>query len=193
MALNLEKQLLFYGAYHHNAVNVAIHIVCVPILLVTGILFATNTPAFIPLPDVFEANGFPLNVGTIAGLLYTILYILMEPAAGAMLAPLLLAGTAYANHLTSTYGATANYWALGIHIVSWLLQFVGHGMFEGRAPALLDNLVQALFLAPFFVWLEVLFFFGYRPELKARLDKAVEEEIAKLKKGKSTASNGGAQ
>lgn len=121
----------------------------------------------------------------------------MEPAAGAMLAPLLLAGTAYANHLTSTYGATANYWALGIHIASWLLQFVGHGFFEGRAPALLDNLVQALFLAPFFVWLEVLFFFGYRPELKARLDKAVEDEIAKLKEGtdsgKAVESNGGAQ
>lgn len=122
----------------------------------------------------------------------------MEPAAGAMLAPFLLAGTAYANHLTSTYGATANYWALGIHIVSWLLQFVGHGVYEGRAPALLDNLVQALFLAPFFVWFEVLFFLGYRPELKARLDKAVQEEIAKLKKGKNDSdkaegSNGGAQ
>lgn len=151
-----------------------------------------------PLPDVFETNGFALNLGTIAGLLYTTLYILMEPAAGLMLAPLLLAGTAYANILTSTYGATANYWALGIHIASWLLQFVGHGVFEGRAPALLDNLVQALFLAPFFVWLEVLFYFGYRPELKARLDKAVEEEIAKLKNGKSDSgkdvgSNGGAQ
>lgn len=108
----------------------------------------------------------------------------MEPVAGGMLAPLLLAATAYANHLTSTYGATANYWALGVHIFSWLAQFVGHGIFEGRAPALLDNLVQALFLAPFFVWMEILFFLGYRPELKSRLDRAVSQDIAKFRTSK---------
>jgi len=102
-----------------------------------------------------------------------------------MLAPLLLAGTAFANYLTTTYGMTANYWAIGIHIVSWLAQFVGHGKFEGRAPALLDNLFQAIFLAPFFVWLEVLFTLGYRPDLKSRLDKAVENEVSKYRAEKS--------
>jgi len=111
----------------------------------------------------------------------------MEPVAGALVAPLIIAGTAYANHLTSAYGATANYWAIGIHVVSWIAQFIGHGKFEGRAPALLDNLVQAFFLAPFFVWFEILFYFGYRPELKSRLDKAVEKEIAKFKESKQKA------
>lgn len=105
----------------------------------------------------------------------------MEPVAGSLLAPLLLGATAYANHLTSTYGMTANYWALGVHLFSWIAQFVGHGVFEGRKPALLDNIVQAFFLAPFFVWLEVLFHLGYRPELKSRLDQAVEKELVKLK------------
>jgi uncharacterized membrane protein YGL010W len=68
-----------------------------------------------------------------------------------------------------------------IHIITWLLQFVGHGKFEGRAPALLDNLAQAFFLAPFFVWMEVLFTFGYRPQLKARLEKGVLAELERLK------------
>ena len=114
----------------------------------------------------------------------------MEPVAGGLLAPILLAWTALANHLTSTYGSTANYWAVGIHITSWIAQFVGHGAFEGRAPALLDNLVQAFFLAPFFVWMEILFLFGYRPGLKGRLDKAVEVEIDKYRKSKlKTQSN----
>lgn len=116
----------------------------------------------------------------------------MEPVAGGMLAPILIGGTAYANHLTSTYGMSANYWALGVHITSWLAQFVGHGVYEGRAPALLDNLVQAIFLAPFFVWLEILFFFGYRPELKARLDSKVRVEVEKFKaeKAKGAKANG---
>lgn len=115
----------------------------------------------------------------------------MEPVAGGLLAPLLLTATAYANHLTSTYGMTANYYALAVHVGAWLAQFVGHGIFEGRAPALLDNLVQALFLAPFFVWLEVLFYFGYRPELKARLDKGVSQEIAKFKASKAAKISSG--
>lgn len=122
-------------------------------------------------------------------LLYATLYILMEPVAGGILAPLLLASTAYSNHLTTTYGSSANYWALGIFLSSWIAQFIGHGVFEGRAPALLDNLVQALFLAPFFVWMEILFSLGYRPELKSRVDSAVEKEVAKYRKSKQQ-SNG---
>jgi len=115
----------------------------------------------------------------------------MEPVAGGVLAPLLLAGTAYCNYLTSTYGATANYWAIGIHLFSWVAQFIGHGVFEGRAPALLDNLVQAIFLAPFFVWLEILFYFGYRPELKGRLDKAVKADVTKFRQEKANKKTNG--
>jgi uncharacterized membrane protein YGL010W len=115
----------------------------------------------------------------------------MEPVAGGLLAPLLIGGMAYANHLSSTYGITATYWAIGAHVTSWVAQFVGHGAFEGRAPALLDNLLQALFLAPFFVWFEVLFRLGYRPELRARLESAVTKEINKFNKAKERGAAGG--
>ncbi|KAI9681150.1 MAG: hypothetical protein M1817_002432 [Caeruleum heppii] len=166
MSLNLEKQLQF----------------------------GTNTPSLLPLPEAVTIKGLPPNLGTIAAVSYSSLYVLMEPVAGGLLAPVLIGGTAYANHLTSTYGATANYWALTLHAISWIAQFVGHGMFEGRAPALLDNLVQAVFLAPFFVWMEVLFFFGYRPELKQRLDQAVRKDINAYRKTKGLAElNSGAE
>jgi uncharacterized membrane protein YGL010W len=108
----------------------------------------------------------------------------MEPVAGSMIFPLIMGGTAYSNHLIGKYGSLANKWAIGINVVAWIAQFIGHGKFEGRAPALLDNLVQALFLAPFFVWMEILFFLGYRPELKARVDKAIQKEIEKFKNAK---------
>lgn len=191
MSLNLEKQLRFYGAYHHNPVNVGIHIICVPAILFTSIVLLTNTPA-VPLPPWLSVPHLPLNVAAVGAVLYSTLYILMEPVAGAMLAPLIMGVTAYGNHLTSTYGATTNQWAGGIFVASWIAQFIGHGKFEGRAPALLDNLVQALFLAPFFVWFEILFTLGYRPDLKKRVDKAVEEEIRKFKGKKEQAANGSA-
>ena len=36
----------------------------------------------------------------------------------------------------------ANKIALAIHIISWIFQFLGHGLAEKRSPKLLDNLVQ---------------------------------------------------
>lgn len=157
----------------------------------------TNTPLLVPLPEWLTIKNLPPNLGTIAALLYATLYVLMEPVAGGFLVPILLGGTAFTNYLTNTFGMTANYWALGLHITSWVAQFIGHGVFEGRAPALLDNLVQALFLAPFFVWMEILFIFGYRPELKGRLEKGVEREIEKHLKlqeqRSSTATNGNSE
>ncbi|KAL4883721.1 hypothetical protein BJY04DRAFT_184221 [Aspergillus karnatakaensis] len=186
MALNLEKQLLFYGAYHNNPVNVAIHMTCIPMIMFTGFALATNSPALFPVPEVLCVESLPPTLGTVVAFMYSMFYILLEPVAGALISPLIIGSAALGRHLIGTYGATANYWFAGIQVVSWLLQFVGHGVFEGRAPALLDNLVQALVLAPLFVWMEILFFFGYRPELKSRYDASLEKEIAafKEKKGK---------
>ncbi|KAH8820389.1 hypothetical protein F5884DRAFT_849651 [Xylogone sp. PMI_703] len=182
--LNLEDQLVFYGAYHHNPVNVGIHMIFVPTILATALLLATNSPTLILLPSWLSIPNLPLNLGTLAALGYSIFYVLLEPVAGSITFPLIMGWVAYANHLTSTIPSPTNQIAVGAQIVSWLIQFVGHGVFEGRAPALLDNLVQALVLAPFFVFMEVLFKFGYRPELQARVEKAVQEKIKEFNTGK---------
>jgi uncharacterized membrane protein YGL010W len=94
------------------------------------------------------------------------LYLLLEPVAGGALALISLGAAAGTNYFRLQDPAGTTKVAIAVHIVCWLLQFLGHGKFEGRAPALLDNLFQAIFLAPLFVWLELLFILGYRPELK---------------------------
>ena len=70
--------------------------------------------------------------------------------------------------------------------MSWIAQFVGHGSYEGRKPALLDNLAQALFLAPLFVWYEVLFKLGFYKGLQKEVEVGIEEEVRKINgKGKA--------
>lgn len=145
---------------------------------------ACNCPPLFSIPSAISFEYLPANAGTIGAFIYTLFYILLEPVAGGLIAPLVIGSAAWGNYLLGQHGMIVNYWAAGIHIVSWLAQFVGHGVFEGRAPALLDNLVQALLLAPLFVWMEILFFFGYRPELKQRFDSNVEKEIAKFRQEK---------
>ena len=130
--------------------------------------------------------NLPLNFGTLASLTYSTLYLLLSPNfAGASITPFIVGAAALANKLTTKYNRTkVNSIAVAIHIVSWILQFVGHGKYEGRKPALLDNLIQALFLAPLFVWYEVLFKLGFYKGLKREVEAAIEVEVAKLGKAK---------
>jgi uncharacterized membrane protein YGL010W len=153
----------------------------------------TNSPTVISLPGWLTIPNLPLNLGTIAAILYSGFYILLEPVAGSILLPLIIGWTAYANHLTSTIPSTINNIGIAVEILAWVAQFIGHGVFEGRAPALLDNLLQALVLAPFFVFMEALFSFGYRPELQKRVNEAVEKEIKRVKADKAEKENGAAK
>jgi uncharacterized membrane protein YGL010W len=139
----------------------------------------------IPLPVWLTIPNLPLHLGTIGAILYSGFYMLLEPVAGTALLPLIMGWTAYSNHLTSTYQYNTNAVAIGVEIVAWVAQFIGHGVYEGRAPALLDNLLQAVVLAPFFVFMEMLFKFGYRPELQKRVNEAVAKEIKKFKAEKA--------
>ncbi|KAK4035168.1 hypothetical protein C8A01DRAFT_48605 [Parachaetomium inaequale] len=185
MSLDLEKQLTFYGAYHHNQVNVIIHVVCVPLILFSFFELASNYGPFFTLPPWLQIPYLEPNLGTFAAMTWGGLYLLLEPVAGGVLAVICLAAAAGTNYLRLQDTAGTNQISIAVHLVSWIAQFVGHGKFEGRAPALLDNLFQAVFLAPLFVWLELLFMVGYRPELKRRVDKAVEVEIAKFREQKA--------
>ncbi|CAH0019479.1 hypothetical protein V2G26_000771 [Clonostachys chloroleuca] len=180
MALDLEQHLVFYGSYHHNKINVAIHVICVPLILFSGFTIATYTGTLISLPSWLTLPYLNLNLGTIAASLYSALYLLLEPVAGFVLSAICLGAAAFGNYMRLANPDTTLKYAVAIHVTCWIFQFVGHGAFEGRAPALLDNIVQALFLAPMFVWLEILFFLGYRPELQSRVNKKVREEVAKF-------------
>lgn len=153
-------------------------------------LQATYTGTLIPTPSWLTLPYLELNLGTIAASLYSLLYLLLEPFAGFLLAAFCMGGAAFGNYLRQQSPETTFQGALALHVVCWIFQFIGHGKFEGRAPALLDNLIQAIFLAPMFVWLEMLFKLGYRPELQARVNKKVQVEIEKFK---AKSKNGKAQ
>jgi uncharacterized membrane protein YGL010W len=102
---------------------------------------------------------------------------------------LCLASAAIGNYLRLQSSTSTLQAAAVLHVGCWVAQFVGHGAFEGRAPALFDNLVQAIFLAPMFVWLEFLFMLGYRRELQDRVNKAVKVEIDRFKASSEKKAN----
>lgn len=193
---NLLDQLAFYGAYHNNKWNQLIHFIFVPaIVWSAGVWLASSGPLVQP-PQALSAaaaalpawlsSGVQLNAVFFAMVAYSLYYLLLEPAAGLSWSlcvglPLWVTASAFQQHV-----AKAGLWALGVHVFSWYMQIhPGHAVLEGRKPALLDSLVQALTLAPLFVWFELLFLLGYRPQLYAELQQRVAADIAKYKQ-KST-------
>ena len=70
---------------------------------------------------------------------------------------------------------TAWAWFGVLFVGGWILQLVGH-VYEGRRPALADNLFQ-IFVAPIFLCAELFFALGYKPQLHA----AVQARAAQLR------------
>ncbi|KAG6903327.1 hypothetical protein C0995_013080 [Termitomyces sp. Mi166 len=182
---DVDTQLTFYGAYHSNKINVLIHIVFVPVLLWTFHVLVADLPVPSFVPDIhYQINDylrFDLNLSAIHAGLYFVYYLILEPIAAILYAPQLTLSL-----LTSTafYASGSNHWNLAvlIHVSSWIAQFLGHGLAEKRAPALLDNLLGAVVLAPFFVHLEILFALGYKPEMHKRINNEIGKEITKIRK-----------
>ncbi|GAA94717.1 uncharacterized protein L969DRAFT_17526 [Mixia osmundae IAM 14324] len=177
--LNLVDQFEFYGQYHTNRVNVAIHIICVPLIFWTTLILSQSwSPTLASFS--LEIRSFRQQVDVTIPLLiatsYASYFVLLDWFAGALYAPVLLAMGVSSKVIYDTVDDPLKKAGI-VFVGSWIAQFVGHGKFEGRAPALFDSLFQSLVLAVFFVFMEVLFALGYRRELhktlKNRIGKAV--------------------
>ncbi|KAJ7591359.1 hypothetical protein C8J56DRAFT_1003860 [Mycena floridula] len=181
---DVQKQLTFYGAYHTNPTNILIHIVCVPMILWSAFVLTADMPLPAAIPHysyaVNEYLKFDLNGPTIVACFYLAYYYILEPVAALLYTPQMIFTVLSAAAFTSRPQHIAI--AGSVHAFSWLAQIIGHGVAEGRAPALLDNLLGAVVLAPFFVHLEMLFKLGYRPEMYKRLNNEIGMEVTRIRK-----------
>eukprot|EP01102_Stenamoeba_stenopodia_P017420 TRINITY_DN622_c0_g1_i1.p1 TRINITY_DN622_c0_g1~~TRINITY_DN622_c0_g1_i1.p1 ORF type:complete len:202 (+),score=30.67 TRINITY_DN622_c0_g1_i1:187-792(+) len=198
-ALDLRQQLSFYGSYHNNKWNKLIHVVFVPTIVWTLLVwlaaigplesfpFVNNRSLLGQLLSNLPTTIQPLlvfNLGAVFITIYSLYYITLEPFAG-FTASVLLVGLWLSANKFALVQANAVSFAVVLHIFSWTMQFIGHGVVEGRKPALLDSLLQSFVLAPLFVWFEVLFTFGYRPKLHAEIQQQISKNIASFKAKKA--------
>jgi len=139
-------QLKFYAAYHHNVINKWIHIVCVPQILWTSMVFLAYVGPLVTIDSI--PKYIEINIPLILVLLTSIYFIILNTIAGTTYSILLVVMW----YTATLFYHTPDAWkiALFLNVASWIAQFIGHGVFEGRKPTLLDNLFQALLLAPFF-------------------------------------------
>jgi uncharacterized membrane protein YGL010W len=182
------KGLVFYGAYHTNPVNKAIHIVCVPAIYASALVLLSALPVpFVPsiVATGLSTVGLPAaSAAHVVAGYYTGYYTYLTGfSVVGLSASALAAGALWgAGAWSAALGPKAMTAAAAVHVFSWVAQFYGHGAHEGRAPALLDNLFDALVLAPLFVWTEVLMGVGALPKLHGIVEPRVSKALADFRK-----------
>ena len=161
--------MAFYAAYHQDARNKATHFVGVPVIMLS---------LFVPLAWLrVDIAGLPITAAMLLAAAVLAYYFVLDiPLALAM--TFVSAALVWLGHAIAGLGAAAAWtWFAALFIGGWILQLAGHG-FEGRRPALADNLFQVL-VAPIFLCAEIFFALGYKPALR----HLVEERAQRMRSG----------
>ena len=144
----IDALLHEYGSSHQNSTNKLIHWICVPLIVfsIVGLLFSIPTG---PLPAILPFLSNFANWATVALVLVLVYYLSISvPLALGMLffASICLA---IANFLDLAYPGMLWMISLGIFVIAWIGQFIGHEV-EGKKPSFLKDL-QFLMIGP--AWL----------------------------------------
>ena len=155
--------LKHYAEYHRDQRNIRTHFVGVP-MIVLGVLVLLSAPrvwlggvGLTPADVIFAmAAAWYLTRGQLG----------LGAAVTACTALLLMVAQAFSAQASFSSWLT---WGLGLFVVGWAVQFVGH-WYEGRKPAFIDDMV-GLLVAPMFVVLEALAMLGLFKDLMAQIEQ----------------------
>ncbi|MDP3822715.1 MAG: DUF962 domain-containing protein [Burkholderiales bacterium] len=151
-----------YAEYHRDRRNIVSHFIGVPmIVFAVGVLLAR--PAF-------SLRGLALSPAWLAFGLAAAWYLsrgnlALGVAVSAVVGTLMLLAHQVA------YGSFTAWlaWGLGMFMVGWVIQFVGH-WYEGKKPAFVDDIV-GLLVGPMFVVAELMFMLGWNRPLHAEIER----------------------
>jgi 2-hydroxy fatty acid dioxygenase len=181
--LDFHHQFVKYGEFHSNKVNQAIHMVFVPAIMWSCQVWLTSTPV---VASWKFGHLLPINSAFIGTGMYCAYYFALHKRLGVLVAPVLLGMLYSANVFHGLkelpFGLGPNQAATIVHITSWIFQILGHQVFEGRAPAFTKDPIQALVLAPYFVFCEFLFKFGFFTDLAKELNRDIDIKAAAYRK-----------
>ena len=140
-----DQWLSEYGDSHRNAVNEALHWICVPVILwcVLGLLWIT------PFPAAVRAVIPAANWATVVTLLALIYYALLSVRLALGVLPLLLLMLWSIDALSGNSAAPLWLICVALFVLAWIGQFIGHAI-EGKRPSFFKD-VQFLLIGP--LWL----------------------------------------
>lgn len=159
----LNEQLASYAGYHRDRRNIGVHFVGIPMI--------TLAVAVLLSRPIWVLGGLPVSPAVLLALGATIFYLRLDwrygLAMGVLMALNVWIGARLASGSTTLWLGSG----LGLFVVGWVFQLIGH-VWEGRKPAFLDDLI-GLLVGPLFIVAELGFVLGMRTEVREAIERQV--------------------
>ncbi|HSX70934.1 MAG TPA: Mpo1-like protein [Pseudomonas sp.] len=150
-----------YAEYHRDRRNILSHFIGIP-MIVVAVAVLLSRPGW-------DVAGLWVSPALLTALAAGVFYLRLDLRFGVLMAALLAlslwAGATLAQQSTLVWLSGG----LGLFVVGWIIQFVGH-YYEGRKPAFVDDLM-GLVVGPLFVVAELGFLLGLRPEVQEAVER----------------------
>ena len=160
----LMDMLVGYASAHQHPINIAVHLVGIPVIML-GV--------FIPLTWLnIEIADFKLNLAQITLIAMFVFYMSLDWIFAVVFLALGAAITVLAAKLGSYPQSTALTIAAAAFFGGYIAQFIGHAI-EKSMPVLLKHPIQANLAAPFFTIVEVFKLLGLREALFGDVQKRI--------------------
>jgi uncharacterized membrane protein YGL010W len=155
----LEQQMSVYAAYHRNPKNKLTHFIGVP-LIVFGVMQAMSWVRV-------DLGSLELTLAMLTTAWVLGYYLMLDLALGGVMI-VIMGALLYAANEVAHLGLAINAVVFAVAFGGgWVIQLIGH-VYEGRKPALVDNLFQ-VFVAPIFLAAETVFAIGMKRGLHDRV------------------------
>ena len=154
-----------YAHYHRDRRNIATHLVGIPLIFLSiGVLL---------LSPAWSVAGQTLTLAWAMWALTSLWYLsrgdVLLGAATSVVNGVLIAAAHEVPPLAQALGLAVWQAGLGLFLIGWVLQFIGH-YFEGRKPAFVDDVV-GLLVGPMFVVGEVLMSAGLLQRMRMDIER----------------------
>ncbi|MCR9142655.1 MAG: DUF962 domain-containing protein [bacterium] len=158
----LAERMGGYAAYHRDPRNKFTHLFGVPLAFYSPLIAL----GWLRLP---LSGGFEISLAMVVLALVMIWYIKLDWIFGTVMTLISVPVMILCDMASQLPFLTSLAVFIGVTILAWTIQLIGHA-YEGRKPALADNLVQSL-MGPIFVLAEVVFAMGLRKDLHMQVEK----------------------
>ncbi|MET1255654.1 DUF962 domain-containing protein [Aliikangiella maris] len=177
---NLIEQLSTYKSVHFNPVNLKTHFVGIPLIILSTAVFLSQFQWQITIFNIQWHFSLTHLLFLVVTLYYAWLKLVL--ACGMILFIGLI--IVLVDLLEVSAFAEIDWQiALGLFIVGWIFQFIGH-RYEKAKPAFIDDLNQ-LFIGPLFLMAEIYFMLGWAPELEHKINQLAvtkRQQLSRLPK-----------
>jgi uncharacterized membrane protein YGL010W len=158
------QHLSKYAAYHRDKRNIATHFVGIPMIVAAVVILLSR-------PVLMYVDGVAISPALVAVAITAIFYLKLDIRFGIAMSMFLAACLWLGQLLAVQTTVVWLSWGIGLFVVGWVFQFIGH-YYEGKKPAFVDD-IMGLAIGPIFVAAELAFELGLRKDVQDAVEARV--------------------